>query len=126
MRHCYFQLNVSAIVLEKEIFSGELAVFETPIDIVSSPLSVMWHKRQDQDAGLQWLRGLVVKFIRERVQRHEMLLSQCCRKAYCAETVKRFLDQRNMDCGSFTPAHLSQTDSNDSLNELATEEKATA
>jgi hypothetical protein len=81
-------------------------VFETPIEIVSTPLSVMWHKRQDQDAGLQWLRQLVVKFIRERVQRHEMLLSQCCRKAYCEKTVKRFMEQRNMNCNEFTPAHL--------------------
>ncbi|WP_338852054.1 LysR family transcriptional regulator [Alteromonas macleodii] len=105
-----------SLVMEKEIFSGELAVFETPIEIVSSPLSVMWHKRQDQDAGLQWLRGLVVRFIRERVQRHEMLLSQCCRKAYCAETVKRFMDQRNMDCEEFTPAHL-KTPSNDEMDE---------
>ncbi|MEC8903690.1 MAG: LysR family transcriptional regulator, partial [Pseudomonadota bacterium] len=66
--------------------------------------------------GLQWLRGLVVRFIRERVQRHEMLLSQCCRKAYCAETVKRFMDQRNMDCEEFTPAHL-KTPSNDEMDE---------
>ncbi|BFT29490.1 LysR family transcriptional regulator [Alteromonas sp. D210916BOD_24] len=99
-----------SLVMEKEIFSGELAVFETPIEIVSTPLSLMWHKRQDQDAGLQWLRRLVVKFIRERVERHEMLLSQCCRKAYCEKTVKRFMEQRNMDCSEFTPAHLKHTD----------------
>ena len=66
----------------------------------------MWHKRQDQDAGLQWLRGLVVKFIRERAQRHELLLSQCCRKAYCEDTVKRLMAQRKMDSSEFTPAHL--------------------
>ncbi|WP_334056787.1 LysR family transcriptional regulator [Alteromonas sp. S005] len=105
-----------SLVMEREIFSGELAVFETPVEIISSPLSVMWHKRQDQDAGLQWLRSLVVKFIRERVQRHEMLLSQCCRKAYCADTVKRFMDQRNMDCEEFTPAHLKMP-SNDEMAE---------
>jgi len=95
-----------SLVVEKEIFSGELAVFETPIEIKSLPMSVMWHKRQDLDAGLQWLRKLVVKFIRERVERHEMLLSQCCRKAYCADTVKRFLAQRNMHSSDFTPSHI--------------------
>ena len=114
-----------SLVLEREIFSGELAVFETPIEIVSSPLSVMWHKRQDQDAGLQWLRGLVVKFIRERAQRHEMLLSQCCRKAYCADTVKRFMDQRNMDCSEFSPAHLN-VPSNDEINKENEEHKKPA
>lgn len=95
-----------SLVVEKEIFSGELAVFETPVEIKGLPMSVMWHKRQDLDAGLQWLRKLVVKFIRERVERHEMLLSQCCRKAYCAETVKRFLAQRNIDSSDFTPSHI--------------------
>ncbi len=114
-----------SLVLEREIFSGELAVFETPIEIVSSPLSVMWHKRQDQDAGLQWLRSLVVKFIRERAQRHEMLLSQCCRKAYCADTVKRFMDQRNMDCSEFSPAHLN-VPSNDEINKENEEHKKPA
>ncbi|WP_334030062.1 LysR family transcriptional regulator [Alteromonas sp. P256] len=97
---------VPSLVVEKEIFSGELAVFETPVEIVSSSLSVMWHKRQDQDAGLQWLRGLVVKFIRERAQRHKLLLSQCCRKGYCEDTVKRLMAQRNMDSSEFTPANL--------------------
>jgi DNA-binding transcriptional LysR family regulator len=97
-----------SLVMEKEIFSGELAVFETPVEIVTSPLSVMWHKRQDQDAGLQWLRGLVVKFIRERVQRHDMLLSQCCRKAYCPDTVKRLIAQRTIKAGEFTPANVPQ------------------
>lgn len=95
-----------SLVVEKEIFSGELAVFETPVEIKSLPISVMWHKRQDLDPGLQWLRKLVVKFIRERAERHEMLLSQCCRKAYCAETVKRFLAQRNMNNSDFSPSHI--------------------
>jgi len=99
-----------SLVVEKEIFSGELAVFETPIEIISSPLSINWHKRQDLDPGLQWLRKLVVKFIRERAERHEILLSQCCRKAYCADTVKRFLAQRNMNSNEFTPAHIQDTE----------------
>ena len=99
-----------SLVVEKEIFSGELAVFETPIEIVTTPVSVMWHKRQDLDPGLQWLRKLVVKFIRERAERHEMLLSQCCRKAYCAETIKQYMTQRNIDCNEFTPAHIKYAD----------------
>ena len=87
-----------SLVLEKQIFSGELAVFETPVQVTTSPASLMWHKRQDMDAGLKWIRELIVSIITERVERHEMLLSQCCRKGYCAETVKRFMEQRHSGC----------------------------
>ena len=33
-----------SLVVEKEIFSGELAVFETPVEIKGLPMSVMWHQ----------------------------------------------------------------------------------
>ncbi|GGW93959.1 LysR family transcriptional regulator [Alteromonas halophila] len=83
-----------SVVLEKEIFSGELAVFETPIDIVSTPLSLIWHKRQDHDPGLTWLRQLIAGFILERANHHEVMLSKCCRKGYCEETVRKYMQQR--------------------------------
>jgi len=87
-----------SLVVEKEVFSGELAVFETPIDIPSTPVSLLWHKRQDHDQGLMWLRKLVVQFIRQRIEQHEAMLSRCCRKGYCPDTVKKFMSQRFDEC----------------------------
>ena len=85
-----------SVLLEREIFSGELAVFETPVEIVTSPLSLLWHKRQDHDPGLTWLRQLIAGFISERAEQHEMMLSKCCRKGYCEETVRQLKAKRGV------------------------------
>ncbi|QJR80001.1 LysR family transcriptional regulator [Alteromonas pelagimontana] len=87
-----------SIVLEKEIFSGDLAVFETPVEIAPTPISLLWHKRQEHDLGLQWLRRHVVRIVHQRVAEHEAMVAQCCRKGYCAETVKHFKEQHQLDC----------------------------
>ncbi|NMH59183.1 LysR family transcriptional regulator [Alteromonas ponticola] len=90
---------VPSIAVEKEIFSGELAVFETPIELAKTPLGVLWHKRQDHDLGLQWLRRLVTRFLRERSAQHQALLSRCCRKGYCPDALKELISQRTQaDC----------------------------
>ncbi|WP_019530818.1 LysR family transcriptional regulator [Dasania marina] len=41
---------------QRYITSGQLSVTKAPIDIPPSAISMLWHKRQDKDAGLQWLR----------------------------------------------------------------------
>ncbi|MEW9797245.1 LysR family transcriptional regulator [Alteromonas sp. CYL-A6] len=83
-----------SITLEREIFTGELAVYESPVDIVTSPLSIIWHKRQDHDPGLNWLRQLIVGFIKERSRQHDERLSVCCRKGYCENTVRQFMEKQ--------------------------------
>jgi len=40
----------------KDVANGNLAVTHCPVDIPQSSISMLWHKRQDKDAGLKWLR----------------------------------------------------------------------
>lgn len=40
----------------KHVASGKLSVTRCPVDIPYSSISMLWHKRQDNDAGLKWLR----------------------------------------------------------------------
>lgn len=40
----------------KHIESGKLSITKPPIEIPPVPVSMLWHKRQDNDAGLKWLR----------------------------------------------------------------------
>lgn len=93
-----------SLAIEQEVFRGELAVFESPVEIPSTPISLLWHKRQDHDQGLIWLRQHVLRLIREQVAQHEARLSACCRKGYCAETVKRFMQQKNAGCSAVEAA----------------------
>lgn len=97
-----------SMVLEKAIFSKELAVFETPLEIPQTPLSLLWHKRQDQDAGLRWLRRHIVRIIHERVQQHETLLSQCCRKGYCEDALRQARAQHHEACIRATQLPVSE------------------
>jgi len=87
-----------SMVLEREIFSKQLAVFESPVEIPPTPVSLLWHKRQDHDPGLQWLRQHVVRIIHERVAQHETLLSECCRKGYCEDALRQARAQHHHEC----------------------------
>ncbi|MFC3031422.1 LysR family transcriptional regulator [Pseudoalteromonas fenneropenaei] len=76
---------VPSMAIEREIFNGELAVYETPIEMPPTQLGMLWHKRQDNDQGLIWLRNLLGKVIREHSNDHFARLSRCCRKGACPE-----------------------------------------
>lgn len=67
---------IPSIAVENAIFSGQLAVRESPIDTPPTPVSVIWHKRQDNDAGLQWLRRHLSRVIRERDAAHHARLAK--------------------------------------------------
>ena len=40
---------------------GELFITTTPIDVPHTSISMLWHKRQDLDPGLSWLRKQIKK-----------------------------------------------------------------
>ena len=40
----------------KHVASGDLAVTCAPVDIPYGSVNMCWHKRQEKDAGLEWLR----------------------------------------------------------------------
>jgi len=42
--------------IHKYVASGKLSVTKPPVEIPPTAVSMLWHKRQDQDAGLKWLR----------------------------------------------------------------------
>lgn len=63
----------------KDVESGNLSVSHTPIDIPQSTISMLWHKRQDNDAGLSWLRHHIEdKFVARWHENLERVYKQCC------------------------------------------------
>lgn len=42
--------------IHKHVASGKLSITKPPIEVPPVPVSMLWHKRQDNDAGLKWLR----------------------------------------------------------------------
>jgi len=72
---------VPSSTLEESIFSGELAVVEPPIQITSKQVNNYWHKRQDTDKGLTWLRNHMSQIIKEHASTHiEELGKRICNK----------------------------------------------
>ncbi len=76
---------VPSLAVEQALFNREIAVFEPPLELPPTPVSMLWHKRQDNDAGLTWLRKHLLKIIQQNAQRHYDDLARCCRKAECAQ-----------------------------------------
>lgn len=56
--------------IAKDILSGQLAVRMPPIEIPTKPIMCLWHRRQEQDLGLMWLRERVNNIIRQQAARH--------------------------------------------------------
>ncbi len=70
---------VPPTTLEKAIFSGKLAVTKTPVEIQGAQLCSHWHKRQEKDGGLCWLRHHVNNMIKTHAERHfEELKKRFC------------------------------------------------
>ncbi|MBU2872077.1 LysR family transcriptional regulator [Colwellia sp. E2M01] len=66
---------IPSIALEHEIFTKQLAVLKSPIDTPPTPVSIIWHKRQDNDAGLQWIRRHIVNILRQRAEKHDKIIA---------------------------------------------------
>jgi len=72
---------VPSSTLEDSIFSGELAVVEPPIEITAKQVNTYWHRRQDTDKGLTWLRNHISRIIKEHASTHmEELEKRICNK----------------------------------------------
>jgi DNA-binding transcriptional LysR family regulator len=52
----------------KEIISGEISATKPPIEIMPQQISSIWHKRQDRDQGLIWLREHFKRIISQNVE----------------------------------------------------------
>ena len=49
-------------VVARSVRAGELKVIPLPFEIEPAPISLLWHTRQDRDAGNIWMRQLVSIF----------------------------------------------------------------
>ncbi len=65
---------VPSSTIEKAIFNEELSVVEPPIQLTAKPINTYWHKRQDTDKGLTWLRQHFTKIIKDHAQNHMLEL----------------------------------------------------
>lgn len=65
--------------VEKAIFDRSISVTRMPIMLEPPPLLIYWHKRNDNDEGLRWLREHIFRLIHEHSQNHRRRLENC----YC-------------------------------------------
>ncbi|WP_438862477.1 LysR family transcriptional regulator [Neptunicella sp.] len=80
--------NLIAVVptatVEMAIINGELAATKAPLDIQMSQLSSLWHKRQDRDGGLIWLRKHIKNIVTADSLRHNQVMEQfLCKNKKC-------------------------------------------
>ena len=61
---------VPPTTVEEAIFSHRVAVTQPPIPIPGAQVTSFWHKRQEKDGGLIWLRNHVNRIIREHAKSH--------------------------------------------------------
>ncbi len=54
---------IPVTAVAKDIIAGEIAATMAPIEIMPQQISSIWHKRQDRDQGLIWLREHLKRII---------------------------------------------------------------
>jgi len=61
--------------------SGRLAGTKPPIELTPPQISLLWHKRQDRDIGLHWIRRQLKEIIQNAADKHETALQQLCNES---------------------------------------------
>ena len=80
---------ISAVA--EEIIAGEIAATKPPIELMPQQISAIWHKRQDRDQGLIWLREHLKRIISRTVESETaQVMASLCKKnpAMCQDTTK--------------------------------------
>ena len=65
----------------KDIIAEEIAATMPPIEIMPQHVSTIWHKRQDRDQGLIWLRDHLKRIISRTVDSETaQVMDSLCKK----------------------------------------------
>lgn len=76
------------------VMAREVAVTTPPVECMPKQASIIWHKRQDQDPGLQWLRGHFKRIITAEVNRQNNSVMNCmCPEAKADYATKHKFDR---------------------------------
>ncbi|MDN4502378.1 LysR family transcriptional regulator [Alteromonadaceae bacterium BrNp21-10] len=77
---------VPTSAVEKAIISGELSATRVPVEVERVTLCNFWHKRQDRDSGLAWLRKHIKTIVTEESERHQRVMEQfLCKNKKCMQ-----------------------------------------
>lgn len=72
-------IPISAVA--EEIIAGDIAATMPPIEIMPQQVSAIWHKRQDRDQGLIWLREHFKRIISQTVElENAQVMDSLCKK----------------------------------------------
>ncbi|GAC36571.1 transcriptional regulator, LysR family [Paraglaciecola psychrophila 170] len=72
-------IPISAVA--KQIIDGDIAATKPPIELMPQQVSTIWHKRQDRDQGLIWLREHFKRIIGRTVELETTQVMEClCKK----------------------------------------------
>ena len=72
-------IPISAVA--EEIIAGDIAATMPPIEIMPQQISAIWHKRQDRDEGLSWLREHFKRIISQTVElENAQVMDSLCKK----------------------------------------------
>ena len=72
-------IPISAVA--KEIIDGDIAATKPPVELMPQQISTIWHKRQDRDQGLNWLREHFKRIIGQNVDLETaQVMDSLCKK----------------------------------------------
>ncbi|MCV2884743.1 LysR family transcriptional regulator [Aestuariibacter sp. AA17] len=80
---------VPTTAVARPIINQELAATAVPLDLTPQPVCLIWHKRQDQDTGLIWLKKHVKQIVHDTIARQDVeIKSSLCQNnpAMCTKS----------------------------------------
>ena len=80
---------IPAGVVSKAVISGELIAVMPPVEVIGQPVSALWHKRQDKDQGLMWLRQHIKQMLIEKVRENYMAIVEHMCPEYAEECAQK-------------------------------------
>jgi len=61
---------VPSLSIDREMLNGTIAVTDPPVYVPPNQISCYWHKRQERDEGLSWIRSILTGIIVENMSEH--------------------------------------------------------
>ncbi len=75
---------VPSTAVVKPVIEGQLVATKPPVDIPPTQVALMWHKRQERDGGLHWLKQHTYDFITEtHNQQMQQIQGFLCKDGNC-------------------------------------------
>jgi len=76
LAHSNLICTLPAIYIEDSLLSGDLIAQTPPVEVPKNRIYMYWHKRSENDKGVEWLRDKIEQLTKKRMAEHNARMTE--------------------------------------------------